>query len=411
MMFKIKEIKLLWPFYINTLILGLTKVVLPFYVLYFLGIGMSLAQVALITSLRSIVWFVFELPTGIIADKYGRKFSVILWYFWKALCLWLLPFTHNLWIIVLAFGLDAFFQTFLSWADRAFVVDYIKERDMSLLNDFFLKERMIRNVGMIVAPILWWWIVYRFGMSSLRMVVSVWIFIATLFLFRVKESNIHNLVHEEDDAQFNVLSIKKIFAYARDIFGYIWKHSALLLLFAWTFLYRFVDEIGGLAWTPYIQSIGISEVNIGYIFSIIAFVSLGIPFIVGKLLKFHKKEKILAWNILWLWLLFTLIAVISVPLAIITIFVLGSLMEEIYLPLEEALFHEHVPSKIRATTFSIRSMIESLASIVGWPIAGVLLWIISLSQWIFLSWILLILLSFIYFSFIKKRRGTIIPSS
>jgi len=59
-----------------------------------------------------------------------------------------------------------------------------------------------------------------------------------------------------------------------------------------------VDEIGGLAWTPYIQSIGISEVNIGYIFSIIAFVSLGIPFIVGKLLKFHKKEKILAWNIL-----------------------------------------------------------------------------------------------------------------
>jgi hypothetical protein len=51
-------------------------------------------------------------------------------------------------------------------------------------------------------------------------------------------------------------------------------------------------------------------------------------------------------------------------LVIIAVFVLGNLIEEVYLPLEEALMHEHVPSKIRATTFSIKSMIESLASII-----------------------------------------------
>jgi hypothetical protein len=72
------------------------------------------------------------------------------------------------------------------------------------------------------------------------------------------------------------------------------------------------------------------------------------------------------------------------------------------------LMHEHVPSKIRATTFSIKSMIESLASIIWWPIAGVLLWIISLQQWIALSWILLLFLAGIYFYFIKKR-GSKLP--
>ena len=66
----------------------------------------------------------------------------------------MLPFVHNLRIIAVIFSLDAFFQTFFSGADRALVVDYIKEKEPSLLQGFFLKERMIRNIGMIIAPIL-----------------------------------------------------------------------------------------------------------------------------------------------------------------------------------------------------------------------------------------------------------------
>ncbi|MFA5748097.1 MAG: MFS transporter [Candidatus Absconditabacterales bacterium] len=408
-MFKIKEIKLLRPFYANTLVISLTKVILPFYVLYFLSIGMSLAQVALITSLRSVVGFIFELPTGVIADKYGRKISVMIGYFGKVLCLAILPFTRDPRIIALAFGLDAFFQTFFSGADRALVVDYIKEKDQSLLNGFFLKERMIRNIGMVLAPILGGWIVYYFNMSSLRMVVAGGVFVATLFLFKIKESKIHKEIdNEEDESEFNFLTAKKLFSHAKNTFGYIWKNSSILLLLAGVFLYRFVDEIGGLAWTPYIKSIGISNVNIGYIFSFIAIISLMIPFVVGKILKFHKKEKILAWSIVGLSILFILIGIISIPLVIIAVFVLGNLIEEVYLPLEEALMHEHVPSKIRATTFSIKSMIESLASIIGGPIAGVLLGIISLQQGIALSGILLLFLAGIYFYFIKKR-GSKLP--
>ncbi|MEI8009237.1 MAG: hypothetical protein WCI00_07905 [bacterium] len=43
---------------------------------------------------------------------------------------------------------------------------------------------------------------------------------------------------------------------------------------------------------------------------------------------------------------------------------MGNLIEEVYIPLEESLMHDQIPSKIRATTFSIKSMIESLASII-----------------------------------------------
>ena len=125
-------------------------------------------------------------------------------------------------------------------------------------------------------------------------------------------------------------------------------------------------------------------------------------------MKFHKKEKILAWIMVLLWILFIFIWIISIPLVVIAVFVMWNLIEEVYIPLEEALMHEQIPSKIRATTFSIKSMIESLASIIWWPVAGVLLWIISLQQWIAISWILLLLLAGIYFYFIKKR-GSKLP--
>ena len=74
------ELKNLWPFYVHSLVFNISKVIMPFYVLYFLGIGFSFFQIALIGSIRSVVSVAFEVPTGVIADRYGRKFSVILGY-------------------------------------------------------------------------------------------------------------------------------------------------------------------------------------------------------------------------------------------------------------------------------------------------------------------------------------------
>jgi MFS family permease len=75
-MFQKNELKILSPFYAHSLLFNLSKVIMPFYVLYFLDIGFSFFQIALISSIRSAISLIFEIPTGVIADKYGRKKSV-----------------------------------------------------------------------------------------------------------------------------------------------------------------------------------------------------------------------------------------------------------------------------------------------------------------------------------------------
>ena len=137
-MFKKGELKLLSPFYAHSLIFNLTKVIMPFYVLYFLGIGLSFLQISLISGIRSAVAIIFEIPTGVIADKYGRKNSVIFGYLFTAVSLALIPLSNNFYIIAAIFAIDAFFETFINGADRAWAVDLIKSTDESLLDRYFL---------------------------------------------------------------------------------------------------------------------------------------------------------------------------------------------------------------------------------------------------------------------------------
>lgn len=50
----------------------------PFLMLYLLGAGLSLFQIGLLFSIRGAVIYVFEIPSGILADHWGRKKELIL---------------------------------------------------------------------------------------------------------------------------------------------------------------------------------------------------------------------------------------------------------------------------------------------------------------------------------------------
>lgn len=165
-MFKKNEIKLLFPFYAQSLLFNLSKVIMPFYVLYFLHIGFSFFQIALIGSIRSIVALVFEIPTGAMADKYGRKISVILGYLLTAISLALIPIWNKFYIVAIIFAFDALFETLVSGADRAWAVDLIESTDKSMTDRYFLRTRMFRNIGMVIAPLIGGYIVATSNMKT-----------------------------------------------------------------------------------------------------------------------------------------------------------------------------------------------------------------------------------------------------
>ena len=146
--------KSIYGFYLATLLQNALKVITPFYIIYFVALGFSFWQIALISSLRSIIGLVFEIPTGMIADIYGKKTSVILGYSLSALTLFLIPLTDNFFLIAVVFCFNAFFETFFTGADNAWVSDRIEAENPDDMKSFFMRKMSLRNIGFIVAGLL-----------------------------------------------------------------------------------------------------------------------------------------------------------------------------------------------------------------------------------------------------------------
>lgn len=68
MLFKKRELQHLLPFYIKTVLFCILITYFAFQIPYFLDIGFSVFQIGLITSVMLLAKFLFEIPTGAIAD-------------------------------------------------------------------------------------------------------------------------------------------------------------------------------------------------------------------------------------------------------------------------------------------------------------------------------------------------------
>ena len=66
--FKQGELKLLWPFYLDALISPMLFFMPAFVVVYFRDLGLSLFQISILTMMMPLFMFLFEIPTGAIAD-------------------------------------------------------------------------------------------------------------------------------------------------------------------------------------------------------------------------------------------------------------------------------------------------------------------------------------------------------
>lgn len=153
--FKSDEWKILWPFYLAGFIPYLLFIFVIFYVVYFQQLGFSLFQIASFMAILNFSKVIFEVPTGIVADLYGRKFSVVLGEFlFGATCIAIF-FTTNYYLILLIFILIGMAITFSSGALEAWVTDLLKhKRKSNLLHNFFIKIRSLGSLGAVFAGIL-----------------------------------------------------------------------------------------------------------------------------------------------------------------------------------------------------------------------------------------------------------------
>ncbi len=127
----------------------------PFFILYFRSLGLTFLQIGFLYSFSEIATYLLEIPTGLVADLYGRRRSMVfsmssyiaaflVFYFFKS-------------FVFLAIGmfLIALGDTFRTGTHKAMIYEYLKIKNMSHIKvEYYGATRSFSQLGSAVNAIL-----------------------------------------------------------------------------------------------------------------------------------------------------------------------------------------------------------------------------------------------------------------
>ncbi|MDO8623280.1 MAG: MFS transporter [archaeon] len=363
MFFKKDELKLLWPFYLDSLFVTIFFVFPAFYILYFLQIGLSLTQIGLLMSSFGIAALFFEIPTGIFADVYGRKFSTVLGFFLSGITIISVNFFQDFNTLFVLFFLWGVSGTLISGADEAWVVDLLHHKKRKdIIHEYFSKKHSLLNAGFLLSGIVGALFVKEYGLGIIWFVSGISFLITSIVLLFGEEHFVKKKLH-----------IKfKFFNNTKDAIKYSIRNKAVLLIMFATIIFAFVSFFAGdITWYPFLQELGLKDYWFGYLFSATCFLGIFIPyftkFLIGKFGGYKK----------YLLIVFSLMAIIlfavgftKILILVLLIYLLFNAIGDFFIPVDKVFFQKFIPTKMRATLVSFKGMAYSVGGIIAPPVAG-----------------------------------------
>lgn len=376
------ELKLLWPFYLDLAVSRIFSFAYFFMVLYFLSLGFSAFQIGILLAAIPFISLIFEIPTGAIADIYGRKFSVLLGYFIEGIGFLSIFFMSNFYSFVGAFALIGFGSTFSSGSKDAWVVDLIGTKRKRILHNFFINEQFLSGFGILFAGIVGAFFVKHYGLSIIWPVAAVSYLFSILVLLSADEVFKRRKAHVKSSA-------KKLWKQTKTSVKYSKDHPILFYILIASAIIGFSGAFNSqLSFMPYLSDLGLADHLFGYFFSALAAMAMISPFVVRLFYKYKNEvELLINFNILYAVVIALIIfankLIFAIPILLIALFFSSAIG-----PVERIYFHKFIPSKLRATIGSVEMMLLSLVAIVSIPLVGFLVDSIGGQYTIFLSAVL-----------------------
>jgi len=366
--FKKDELKLLWPFYLDALLINISFIYPAFMILYFMDIGLSLTQIGFLISSSALAGVLFEIPTGAIADLFGRKLSTILGFFLVGLVIISIMFSKNFYLLFGLFFIWGAFDTLISGAKDSWIVDLVKyKKRKELVQEYFIKKNSFYSFSFLLTGIIGALLVKRFGLRIIWPISGISVILTSIVFLFGKENFIRKKQHIKEHT-------KELISHSKESIKYSLNHQGLLLILIAVIIFVFVVSLtSDITWYPFLQGLGFQDHWFGYLFSGTFVLGIFVPYLtktLSKKLGGHKKYLVIILSLM-AFLSFLVGFINSMVLAII-IFILFMSMYDFFHPINNALFHKFVPGKMRATIDSFRNMAASLIAIISFPLVGFL---------------------------------------
>ena len=336
-------------------------------------VGLDALQLILVGTVLEATVFIFEVPTGIVADLYSRRLSVIIGFALIGAGLaveGLVPLFAAVLIGQVIWGLG---HTFTSGAHTAWLADEIGEDD---LPGALIRGSQFRQAGSLIGIAL---SVLLAGIArNLPLVVagSSLAALALLLILTMPERGFRPSPTDERGP------FSSMWSNGLDGIRVIRRQSILVLILAVTVLYAVASEVLDRLTTPFLLDT-ITLPSLGPLdpvawFGLMAFVSIGLSVIVLEVIRRldTTDDRAIATTLLVVNIIF-IAAVVAFAAATNLAFALAMLwlrnpMRRANEPILEAWQNRVIPSRVRATVLSINGQFDAIGQIVGGPLLGAL---------------------------------------
>lgn len=411
--FKDGEWKLFNPIYLAMFIGIAIPDIDMLIMVFFFAKGFTATQIGIGFALYSLFIILSEIPTGTIADKYGKRFSIQINFFIHSLIFISFFFITEAWMMWVLFSVMGISETFRSGAFDALPYEIAKHaKREDLINTFYSTYTFLVQVATAISNFAVIGFLFLVGATNEYIVFGqvhqglnfLWLtgalgyLIAFFILFKINEKvKKHKLNIKKDLIQTYRNSLKAI--------QYTRKHPVLKkLIFFGIFSTITMLLFSDIVYQPFLLDLGFNPENIAITIAFASLLAAAFSQIPKLISNKFKTEK----NYIQAMLLVKLIVLISLfffagPIYSIIFFFVYFATDSLIHPMVNPFKQFFYKKNMRATLGSVESTANNLVAVIIFPIIGYLIDTIGSNKTILIAAIPLFI-AFLIFRSIKYEN-------
>ena len=345
--------------------------------------GLNPLQLVLVGTIMELSILLFEMPTGLVADFFGRKKSLVIGTFILGAAHVLEGSIPEFWAIAVGAALWGIGWTFISGAEQAWIADELENQE---LDRVFLKGAQFSSIGRflgIIASVLF---AFLFSVQATILIAGGLLVLLAVIVFVIMPETKFVTVAREDTSGM-VLALK---VGVSQIKG----SSVLVGIAAITLLWGLASEGFDRLWgAHFIENFNLSEEDSIYWFGAFYAVTFLLNIVVLKVVEVYVKGRyavVLLWMNGLLSIAMLLFAFIGNFLIAVLLYWLIASLRNVNYPLMSVMTNERLQSQGRATALSMFGQLDALGQVAGGPLVGILALYTSINGGIAASAVLII---------------------
>ena len=329
---------------------------LPIYTLFLLDHEISMSLIVFAAMFYSLGQFLFEVPTGIFADVFGQRLSLVIGFFIEALGLFLILIFPTPFGLCLSYLLGGIGGAFLSGTEEAILFENVAQTKRSY-PAVYANYLNSQTIGMVAATIIGGGFFALFGISAsmpLIFTTALALVFCALMATRLREPHRASADTKKEGSRYIRVLFEGFAIIRNDKLLKTIMIVSMLIIPGEYFLYS--------VYQPIFAESNVSGLWFGLAISVGMLLNVGLTALLGRLEKHLTLERILGLVTLLCGVFYFILSVSQTAFLVVCA-VIGILaLVEVYRPVVSDYVNERIPSERRVTVLSSISFAQRVSS-------------------------------------------------